>query len=363
MLRPRSRASQQAQQRNAARSSCHRARHPDANAKSKGEFIRSRVRADHRSGLDETRRHHHLRLHQQHPRRGTHLRGGPRAASGSQGDTYGRRITGSSSLENVYISEDRPVRGRFQPRFEHPGPSPLAPERGPRTRHRRTSVEAPAPPPEPSQYIGELQQVMSEIAANRPTARSSPVALGAIEPGDLAAIIALGEALRGRGATALAAHAYGSIMTCTRIAPSYARPASAWIAFAGARTVASRRLRRAIKERPDHASTYRLLAYALYRDGRGEERSTSARRRTTRRVRASRASSRMTRADTAGDAPDGRTDAELRISCRGRPTTTTSISMSSTAEAATLVPARQMPSGVSSATTSRRLRPRDLRGR
>src|SRR5262249_28313116 len=69
-----------------------------------------------------------------------------------------------------------------------------------------------------------------------------------------------------------AARAYGSIMDLYPNRAELLRAAGERLdRVSGARSIAIDAYRRAIHERPDHASTYRLLAYALYRDGHGDE--------------------------------------------------------------------------------------------
>ncbi len=95
-------------------------------------------------------------------------------------------------------------------------------------------------------------------------------------PGDVAAVLALGEASSARGAGALAARAYGSLIDLfpTRAELLRAAGRAADRVAAGspaARALAIDAYRRALRERPDQVSTYRILAYALFRDGRGDE--------------------------------------------------------------------------------------------
>lgn len=93
------------------------------------------------------------------------------------------------------------------------------------------------------------------------------------DPGDVAAIIALGESLEARGAMALAARAYGSLVDLYPNRVELLRTAGERLDRVASRhapttALAIEAYQRAVRERPDHATTYRLLAWALVRANR-----------------------------------------------------------------------------------------------
>ncbi len=90
-------------------------------------------------------------------------------------------------------------------------------------------------------------------------------------PGEVAALIGLGEALEARGSVVLAARAYGSIIDLYPARTELVRAAAERLdRIPGARSLAIDAYRRAIRERPDQLATYRLLAYDLMLEGQVE---------------------------------------------------------------------------------------------
>src|SRR6185436_16694647 len=140
------------------------------------------------------------------------------------------------------------------------------------SRYRPPEAEPQLPP-----YTGELQAIMSALARrDRDAAIDRATRWQLASPGDVAAILALGESLEARGAGALAARAYGSLIDLFPGRVELLRTAGERLdrvaaTLPGARGWAIDAYRRALRERPDQVSTYRLLAYALLRDGRGDE--------------------------------------------------------------------------------------------
>jgi len=172
------------------------------------------------------------------------------AAAGSQNDRSGVSFSGSTSLENQYYVDGVNTTGLS---FQRAGGEPDEP----------TYAEP---------YTGTLRDVMRAIAAHdRARALSLASAWQADSPGELAAIIALGEALEARGASTLAARAYGSIMDLYPKRAELLRAAGERLdRVPGGRALAIDAYRRAIRERPDQVSTYRLLAYDLMRTNQVE---------------------------------------------------------------------------------------------
>lgn len=195
------------------------------------------------------------------------------AAAGSQGDSKGVSFSGGSSLENQYYVDGIDTTGltygtvarrvgavRYGDDFGGfdgmPAPQGSGPP-DPKDKH--------APP-----YTGTFLDVMRTIAKGD-TERAVAVAAKAelANPGDVSAILALGEALEARGATALAARAYGSLIDLYPSRAELVRAAGERLDRLGApaRKLAIDAYRRAIKERADQLGAYRLLAYDLLRSG------------------------------------------------------------------------------------------------
>jgi outer membrane protein OmpA-like peptidoglycan-associated protein len=126
------------------------------------------------------------------------------------------------------------------------------------------------PPPSPPAVTGELAAIQEALAA-----RDLDGALArardwhARAPGDVLALIGLGEALEARRADATAARVYGSIIDLFPGRADLRRFAGERLArLPAARELAIDTFRRAVADRPDHLTGHRLLAYALIRAGR-----------------------------------------------------------------------------------------------
>ncbi|MCB9572469.1 MAG: hypothetical protein H6709_10315 [Kofleriaceae bacterium] len=127
----------------------------------------------------------------------------------------------------------------------------------------------------PSPYEGRLATVMAAVAGGRAAdALAEALAWRKDDPGDVLALIALGEAFEAGHQPALAGRAYGSIID---LFPARAdlrrfagerldRLAVAGAADAGALAIDT--YQRAVEQRPDHLTGHRVLAYALVRAGR-----------------------------------------------------------------------------------------------
>ena len=145
----------------------------------------------------------------------------------------------------------------------------------------RMTHEASARPqerPEPERhyeepYTGAFRDVMAAIRrGDRDGALAVATRWHMEKPGDVASIIAFGEALEARGQGALAARAYASLLDLYPDRADLARAAGERLdRVAGARALAIDAYRRALAERPDQVTTYRLLAYALWRAGATDE--------------------------------------------------------------------------------------------
>lgn len=205
------------------------------------------------------------------------------AAAGQQRDSYGESImiiSGSTSIENYYYVDS--VRSSVH--GPETGISPLSlgvladrlrSSAAPFGMPERFDEPRPSEPPPP--YTGELAAVMAALArGDRDAALGRAIRWQLASPGDVAAILALGESLEARGAGSAAARAYGSLIDLFPNRAELLRTAGERLDRIAATVPAARALaidayRRALRERSDHVTTYRLLAFALLRAGRGGE--------------------------------------------------------------------------------------------
>lgn len=137
-----------------------------------------------------------------------------------------------------------------------------APERQERRR------DAPKPRTDP--YDGRFGEVMRLLAAGETArARASAEAWNAEAPGDVLALLALGEAAEKSGDPSTAARAYGSLIDLFPSRADLRRLAGERLERLGETGLglAIDTYRKAVLERPDHPSGHRLLAWALLRAG------------------------------------------------------------------------------------------------
>ncbi len=120
-------------------------------------------------------------------------------------------------------------------------------------------------------YTGRFAEVMDHLAARR-VARARTVAEDWIEesPGDVLALLALGEVWEAAGETAAAARAYGSLIDLFPSRADLRRLAGERLERLGKAglELAIDSYQKAVLDRPDHATGHRLLAWALLRAGR-----------------------------------------------------------------------------------------------
>ncbi len=123
-------------------------------------------------------------------------------------------------------------------------------------------------------YSGRFAEVKDLLDAGRTAAaRSLAESWSAEAPGDVLALIALGEACEAAGETAAAARAYGSLIDLFPRRVDLRRLAGERLERLGEAGLglAIDTYEKAVLERPDHPSGHRLLAWALLRAGRFEE--------------------------------------------------------------------------------------------
>jgi Vault protein inter-alpha-trypsin domain len=123
-------------------------------------------------------------------------------------------------------------------------------------------------------YTGRFAKVMDDLAAGRiERARSLAESWSAEEPGDVLALIALGETWEAAGEKTAAARAYGSIIDLFPSRADLRRLAGERLERLGGAGLglAIDTYRKAVEQRPDHPSGHRLLAWALLRAGHAQE--------------------------------------------------------------------------------------------
>ena len=129
--------------------------------------------------------------------------------------------------------------------------------------------------PKADPYTGEFKRVMDLIAERRLNeAVQAAFAWRKRDPGDVLALVALGEGFEAAGDLAQAARCYGSIIDLFPSRADMRRFAGERIerlATPAARDLAADTYAKAVEQRPDHPSSHRLHAYALLRKGRHEE--------------------------------------------------------------------------------------------
>ncbi|HEY2292735.1 MAG TPA: VIT domain-containing protein [Thermoanaerobaculia bacterium] len=123
-------------------------------------------------------------------------------------------------------------------------------------------------------YTGRFAEVKEHLAAGRVAqARELAEAWSAKAPGDVLALLALGEAWEAAGERRAAARAYGSLIDLFPSRADLRRLAGERLERLGADGLglAIDTYKKAVLDRPDHPSGHRLLAWALLRAGRYEE--------------------------------------------------------------------------------------------
>jgi tetratricopeptide (TPR) repeat protein len=126
---------------------------------------------------------------------------------------------------------------------------------------------------EAAPYSGRFAEVKEHLAAGRiAQARSLAEVWNTEAPGDVLALLALGEAWEAAGEPAAAARAYGSLIDLFPSRADLRRLAGERLERLGdaGRELAIDTYQKAVAERPDHPSGHRLLAWALLRAGRYE---------------------------------------------------------------------------------------------
>ena len=236
------------------------------------------------------------------------------SSAGAPGGDFRAGIGGGSSPAPAAAAAPPPMAAQpsmappSRPAMEPPAAkSPRASMDAPREARPSSPVAPPAPPPPPpsprgaasqrnpmvvgepfmqdsdsgrgssaAPYEGQFALVMSKIAAKdkNDDALATARAWQKESPGDVLALVALGEAAEAKNLMELASRAYGSVIDLFPNRADLRR-------FAGERlerlkdpsasALAIDSFRKAVADRPDHPSSHRLLAFALLRDKQYEK--------------------------------------------------------------------------------------------
>ncbi len=121
-------------------------------------------------------------------------------------------------------------------------------------------------------YVGTFKDVMDALKRDKSKALAIAWGWHEEQPGDLLALVALGEALEATGNLATAARAYGSIIDLFPARADLRRFAGVRLErITAALALATDTFAKAAEQRPDHPASHRLSAYALVRAGRYEQ--------------------------------------------------------------------------------------------
>jgi hypothetical protein len=162
------------------------------------------------------------------------------------------------------------------PATEPPPPPPARIADAPRPvveEERRAPAERETKEERVEPYSGRFAEVMRYLADGRiAPARTLAESWNAEAPGDVLALLALGEAWEAAGEKAAAARAYGSLIDLFPSRVDLRRLAGERLERLGEAglDLAIDTYRKAAVDRPDHPSSHRLLAWALLRAGQPE---------------------------------------------------------------------------------------------
>ena len=136
---------------------------------------------------------------------------------------------------------------------------------------RYTPPEREEPIPKAKPYTGRFETVMKELEQKQhANALKEALAWRAAEPGDVLALIGLGEVFEAQGDDVNAARAYGSLIDLFPSRADLRRFAGGRlerIKGAAALDLAIDTFRQAVEQRPDHPASHRMLAMSLVKKG------------------------------------------------------------------------------------------------
>ncbi|MBL8936394.1 MAG: hypothetical protein JNM69_17695 [Archangium sp.] len=120
-------------------------------------------------------------------------------------------------------------------------------------------------------YTGTFKQVMDALKTDKAKAVALASGWHEEQPGDLLALVAMGEALEAAGDLSTAARCYGSIIDLFPARADLRRFAGVRLErIAAAQGLAVDTFAKAAEQRPDHPASHRLLAFSLLRAGKPE---------------------------------------------------------------------------------------------
>jgi tetratricopeptide (TPR) repeat protein len=121
-------------------------------------------------------------------------------------------------------------------------------------------------------YTGKFKAVMDALKTNKQKGLALAWGWHEEQPGDLLALVALGEALESSGDPATAARAYGSIIDLFPARADLRRFAGVRLErLASGLALATDTFAKAVEQRADHPASHRLYAYSLVRAGKYEQ--------------------------------------------------------------------------------------------
>ena len=192
----------------------------------------------------------------------------PRPLTGTVQVRYPFAFSGAGGTATAPRATPFPGGNRFTPRATPPvAPTPAEP---PRAQPRNDDNDGGDQDRPGLALTGKLAEVMRAVKAkNADKALAIASSWHAEQPGDVLALIAYGEALEASRDVAKAARIYGSIIDLFPTRADMRRFAGERLERLGktSRALVVDTYRKAVADRPDHATGHRLLAYALLRAG------------------------------------------------------------------------------------------------
>lgn len=227
------------------------------------------------------------------------------AEGGEVGGVLGGAANGVETARGMSAPESIIAEPRMEQKVEAE-PRPVTVDRAPSPRAAEPPAPPPAPAPPPREertleegrmsrapsrdvddgnedtkkrrkpaYTGELAEVMNLLARKKgEDALALARAWRAEDPGDVLALVALGEALEKLGDKTTAARAYGSLIDLFPGRADLRRFAGQRLERIGGATaleLAADTYAKAVEQRPDHPASHRLLAFARVKQGRLRE--------------------------------------------------------------------------------------------
>lgn len=152
-----------------------------------------------------------------------------------------------------------------------PPPRVAASEVAMEPEERRSNGAVQAKQSQVDPFTGTFKKVMDALKADKAKAVALATGWHEEQPGDLLALVAMGEALEGSGDLTTAARCYGSIIDLFPARADLRRFAGVRLErIAAAQELAIDTFAKAAEQRADHPASHRLLAFSLLRAGHPE---------------------------------------------------------------------------------------------